>query len=197
MRRLVQRPHRVRLRMPRRLIDGPAALLDRGLALFPIPTGSKEAPAGWHAAATTDPATVASWPASGNLGVACRASWIVGIDLDRKTDVHGHQVDAVDTFRALCAGHRQPWPRTFTVSTAHDGLHLYFRAPDDVVIPSLIARWPGIDVRAPGRRLGGYLAAPGSIVDGRRYAIADTAPIAPLPAWLAHRLARRTGCASG
>lgn len=179
-------------------LTGPqAVLLDRGLALFPIPAGSKEAPAGWHHAATTDPATVASWPASGNLGVACRASWIVGIDLDRKVDVHGTPVDGIDTFRALCASHRQPWPHTFTVSTAHDGMHLYFRAPDDIVIPSLIGRWPGIDVRAPGRRLGGYLVAPGSTVDGQPYEVAVDAPIAPLPTWLAHRLTRRPACASG
>jgi hypothetical protein len=44
---------------------------------------------------------------------------------------------------------------------------------------------PGIDVRGPGRRRGGYLAGPGSIVDGTTYVITRDAAIAPLPAWLA------------
>lgn len=160
-------------------IAAPVELLDRGLALFPIPAGTKQAPPGWHQLVTTDPATVRAWPAVGNVGVACRASGIVGLDLDRKDDV-----DGVDTLRALCAAARRPWPVTLTVTTAHGGLHLYFRVPADAVVPSSIHRWPGIDVRAPGRRLGGYLVGPGSIVDGRPYAITGDLPLAPLPGWI-------------
>ncbi|MFG1892151.1 bifunctional DNA primase/polymerase [Micromonospora sp. NPDC049051] len=83
---------------------------------------------------------------------------------------------------------RWPWPNTLTVATAHDGLHLYFRAPIGIVVPNSISRWPGIDVRAPGHRLGGYLVGPGSVVDGRPYTIARDLPIAPLPPWLTARL---------
>jgi hypothetical protein len=169
------------------------ALLDRGLALFPIPAGTKVAPPGWHELATTDPGVISSWPTGGNVGVACRPSRIVGLDLDRKDDV-----DGVDTLQAVCAAARRLWPDTFTVTTAHGGLHLYFQAPADTIIPSVIARWPGIDIRAPGRRLGGYLVAPGSVVDGQPYTITVDAPIAPLPPWLTTRLAsRRPPCASG
>jgi hypothetical protein len=74
------------------------------------------------------------------------------------------------------------------VATAHNGLHLYFRAPADVVIPSSIGRWPGVDVRAPGHRLGGYLVGPGSLIDGRPYTISRDLPIAPLPPWLTAKL---------
>jgi Bifunctional DNA primase/polymerase, N-terminal len=130
--------------------DPTRALLARGLALFPIPAEAKQAPAGWHQLVTTDPAAVRAWPTDGNVGVACRASQVVGLDLDRKDDG-----DGVDTLRALCAAARRPWPATLTVTTPHGGLHLYFRAPADAVVPSSIGRWPGIDVRAPGRRLGG------------------------------------------
>ncbi|WP_091332313.1 bifunctional DNA primase/polymerase [Micromonospora aurantiaca (nom. illeg.)] len=84
------------------------------------------------------------WPAGINVGVACRASNVVGLDLDRKDGV-----DGVDTLRALCAAARWPWPATLTVATAHNGLHLYFRAPAGVIVPSTIGRWPGVDVRAP------------------------------------------------
>jgi Bifunctional DNA primase/polymerase, N-terminal len=166
--------------------DPTRALLARSLALFPIPAGAKQAPVGWHELVTTDPAAVRAWPAGGNVGVACRASGIVGLDLDRKDDV-----DGTDTLRALCAAARRPWPATLTVTTPHGGLHLYFRAPTDpgdVVVPSSIGRWPGIDVRAPGRRLGGYLVGPGSTVDGRRYVITQDLPIAPLPGWITTHL---------
>lgn len=164
-------------------LTSPAALLARGLAVFPMPAGAKQAPAGWHRLDTTDPAVVSSWPAGGNVGVACRASGIVGLDLDRKDDV-----DGVDTLRALCAAARRPWPATLTVATAHGGLHLYFRAPAGLVVPSRIGRWPGVDVRAPGQRLGGYLVGPGSVVDGRPYTITRDLPIAPLPRWITPHL---------
>ncbi|MEU4778304.1 bifunctional DNA primase/polymerase [Micromonospora sp. NPDC023633] len=160
----------------------PSLALAAGLAVFPLPAGAKRAAPGWPRQVTTDPAVVAGWSDGVNIGVACRASRVVGLDLDRKDDV-----DGVDTLRALCAAARWPWPDTLTVATAHGGLHLYFRAPG-VVVPSSISRWPGIDVRAPGHRLGGYLVGLGSVVDGRPYTIARDLPIAPLPPWLTARL---------
>ncbi len=162
----------------------PGPALAAGLAVFALPPGAKQAEPGWQHQATRDPATVAGWPVDANIGVACRASNVVGLDLDRKDDV-----DGVDTLRALCAHARAPWPNTYTVATAHHGLHMYFRAPAGVIVPSSIGRWPGVDVRAPGERLGGYLVGPGSVVDGRRYTVIHDLPIAPLPAWLAARLA--------
>jgi len=165
-----------------------AGLLERGLAVFALPAGSKRAPAGWEHRVTTDPGDVAAWPPGSNVGIGCRASAIVGLDLDRKSDA-GVQVDGVDTLQALCARARRPWPATFTVSTAGGGLHLYFRAPA-AIVPSAIARWPGIDVRAPGHRIGGYLVAPGSRVEGRPYVIARDLPIAGLPPWLIAHLTR-------
>jgi bifunctional DNA primase/polymerase-like protein len=169
----------------------PRAALAAGLAVFALPPGAKRAPAGWADQVTTDPAVVASWPAGSNVGVACRASGVVGVDLDRKDGV-----DGVATLRALCAAARWPWPDTFTVATAHGGLHLYFRAPADVVIPSSIGRWPGVDVRAPGQRLGGYLVGPGSLVDGQPYAVERDVPIAALPGWLTAKLTRRSSAAA-
>lgn len=167
-----------------------ALALAAGLAVFPLPAGAKRAEPGWHRQATTDPDVVASWPADTNIGVGCRASGVVGLDLDRKDSV-----DGVDTLRALCAAARWPWPDTFTVATAHGGLHLYFAAPAGLVVPSTIGRWPGVDVRAPGVRLGGYLVGPGSTVDGRPYTVTRDLPIAPLPRWLAEKLATSSAVA--
>ena len=161
----------------------PTPALAAGLVVFPLPAGAKRAAPGWPRQVTTDPAVAAGWPDDANIGVACRASNVVGLDLDRKDGV-----DGVDTLRALCAAARWPWPDTLTVATPSGGRHLYFAAPAGVVVPSSIGRWPGIDVRAPGQRLGGYLVGPGSTVDGRPYTIIRDLPIAPLPRWLATRL---------
>ena len=158
-----------------------------GLAVFALPAGSKRAALGWHSRCTADQATLAAgWRPGDNVGVGCRASGIVGVDLDR----HEGGLDGCETFAALCARARAPWPSTLTVRTAHGGLHLYFRAPAGVPVPSAIARWPGIDIRGPGYRLGGYLAGPGSVVDGQPYIIERAAPIRDLPAWLAAILSR-------
>jgi hypothetical protein len=53
---------------------------------------------------------------------------------------------------------------------------------------STISRWPGIYIRAPGYRTSGYLAGPGSVVDGAEYVIDRDVPAAPLPRWLASLL---------
>lgn len=54
--------------------------------------------------------------------------------------------------------------------------------------PSGSALGPGIDVRDPGRRSGGYLIGPGSTVDNSRYVITRDVPILELPGWIATQL---------
>lgn len=159
-------------------------LAHRGFFLFPLPPGEKRTEPGQLARATNDAAEMARWPADANVGVACRPSGIVVLDLDRHDDGR----DGIAMFGQLCGQHRRPWPGTLTVKTPREGLHLYFRAPSGVVVSS-IGRWPGIDVRAPGRRLGGYVVGPGSIVGGREYVIEQDVPLLPLPVWLAALLA--------
>jgi hypothetical protein len=56
-----------------------------------------------------------------------------------------------------------------------------------VTVLSSSGRIPGIDVRGPGRRTGGYLVGAGSLtalVGGHRYRLARDRPILPLPPWL-------------
>jgi len=80
----------------------------------------------------------------------------------------------------------QPWPDTLTVATPYAGLHLYFRVPHGAAAASAISRWLGIDIRAPGYRSGGYLAGPGSVVDGAEYLIDRDVPATPLAGQPAH-----------
>jgi len=158
--------------------SGPAAALARGLAVFPIPPGQRRALPGWQIRASADRSQ--PWPTGSNVGVGCRASGIVVLDLDRKNGV-----DGIATLERLCIEHDGQRPETFTVATANGGLHLYFTAPPGhVVINTIGGIGPGIDVRAPGRTSGGYVVGPGSVVDGRAYVIDTDLPIAPLPGWL-------------
>jgi hypothetical protein len=160
----------------------------RGLAVFPLPPGGRRPDRpGWQDRCLTDPEEVRRvWVPGDNVGVGCRASRVLALDLDRD------RVDGVETFRALCATHGQPWPLTLTTRTAHHGLHLFFRAQSGSVYApaSRGVLGPGIDIRGPGRRTGGYLIGPGSVVDGRRYRITRDVPIAALPGWLYDRLSR-------
>jgi hypothetical protein len=162
-------------------------LVRRGLAVFPLPpSGRRPAGSGWHARCLTDSSRIRDeWREGDNIGVGCRASRLVGLDLD--VDGDG---------QAVLAGHAarlgEDWPDTLTVRTPSGGLHLYFRAPDGCTIASLsggrTALGPGIDVRGPGRRSGGYLIGPGSTVNNRRYVITRDVPILELPGWIATRL---------
>jgi hypothetical protein len=173
-------------------------LAQRGLAVFPIEPWIRRPQIGWQKTATTDPALIErrfAWfarftnQASGvNIGVACRASNIVVLDLDRHTE----GPDGVAGWEALCADHQQTPPTTFTAVTPNGGLHVYFQAPADATITSSSGLRPGlppgIDVRAPGRRSGGYVMGPGSQVKAGRYKIAHDAPLLALPPWLANLL---------
>jgi bifunctional DNA primase/polymerase-like protein len=100
----------------------------------------------------------------------------------------------VARFGALCAELGAGWPDTLTVATPA-GLHLYFRVPVGVTVGSTSggrsALGAGIDTRGPGRRTGGYLVGPGSVVNGARYTVVRDSTIAELPVWLVVLLGER------
>lgn len=172
--------------------DAVAALTARGLAVFPLPPGTRRPAGAWRARRLTDPGCVRRlWGAGENIGVGCRASHLVGLDLDV-----GPRGDGRAVLAALADRLGQPWPDTFTVLTPSGGRHLYFRVPPACVLPSLsggrTALGPGIDTRGPGQRYGGYLVGPGSRVPAGRYEIDRDLPLAPLPDWIGKRIAHPT-----
>jgi hypothetical protein len=174
----------------------PVPLVERGLAVFPLPRGAKAAPAGWQHTVTNDLERIrATWPYGANIGIGCRASGIVGIDLDRHTTGGNARADGVAGFAQLCARWKQKRPVTLEIRTAHDGRHLLFRVPARVIVPSVSGGTsrlgPGIDIRGPGRTIGSYLVGAGSVVDNRRYTIEVDEPISVLPAWLSALIGRR------
>jgi len=168
----------------------PAIALAAGLAVFGLPPGEKRPAPGWHARCTTDPAEVArTWRPGDNIGIGCRASGILGIDLDR----HPGKPDGLAVFAAVCDRHGQPWPDTYTVRTPRGGLHLYLRVPPGRIIGSTSGgRSPlgaSIDTRGPGRHTGGHLVGPGSHIGGVPYVVERDVPIAVVPDWIADLLA--------
>lgn len=167
-------------------VDAALAAAARGLALFPLPAGGRRPEPGWHQRCTTDPGRVRRMWAAGNVGVGCRASDVVGLDLDRHAGV-----DGAASFAAACAAHGAAWPDTLTIRTPHGGLHLYFRAgrrPIGSRSGGRTGLGPGVDTRGPGRRAGGYLVGPGSTVGGVAYVVERDLAVAELPMWLADLL---------
>jgi hypothetical protein len=188
----------------------PAAALDfarRGWPVFPLfepaPDGSCSCPRrqrcgsrGKHPRtrhgvrdASRDPAQIrrwwGRWPRAG-IGVATGApSGLVVIDVDPRSDGDG-------SLEALEREHGR-LPATPRSLTGGGGVHLFFARPEGVPVVRGVPIAPGVDVKADG----GYVVAPPSAhASGRRYAweigaaLDDLTP-APLPSWIATRLARR------
>ena len=131
-----------------------AGLVRRGLAVFPLPPGSKEAAPGWHRQCTADPAAAAGWPTGSNTGVGCRASSIVGLDLDR----HAGKPNGVASFACLCGEHGAGWPSTFTVATPSGGLQrlstpCHFQSISPWYLPKIGRILPPWCISGPPRRL--------------------------------------------
>ncbi|MGW4788596.1 bifunctional DNA primase/polymerase [Streptomyces sp. NPDC004230] len=172
--------------------DAAVHAVRRGLAVFPIAAGARVPGPGWQRLATLDEDALPELLADDrNVGIGCRASNVVALDLDMH-HADGPTLNGIETLRTqLDVRGLDDWPDTFTVMTPHQGLHLYFRVSAACTIGSSSGGstlGPGIDVRGPGRRSGGYLVGPGSIVGGQPYTIVRDAPVAPLPDWIADRL---------
>jgi hypothetical protein len=148
---------------------------------------------GWEHRATTDPDRIRTAWARGpfNIGLATGPAGLLVIDLDAakpgqtpptEWSLPGVR-DGQDVLAVLAEQSGQPTPGdTCTVATPSGGLHLYYQAPVEGERLRNTAGTLGwkIDTRAHG----GYVVAPGSIVNGRMYAYLSRQNPAPLPAWL-------------
>lgn len=155
---------------------------------------------GWEPRATTDPERIrAAWArAPYNVGLATGPSGLCVIDLDTvKPSETVPEHLAADGIRsgedmlallALEAGEELPGD-TLTVGTVSGGLHLYYTAPAGVELRKTEGeRGRGLGWKIDTRAWGGYMVAPGSIIDGRPYRYLHDGPVAPLPGWLTERL---------
>ncbi|MEV5937954.1 bifunctional DNA primase/polymerase [Streptomyces sp. NPDC051994] len=190
---------------PARLLTAALAAAERGWHVFPLLPGTKRpalhgqstcsrigvCAAGhqkWEQRATTDPDRIqAAWThAPFNISIATGPSGLLVVDLDRPK--HKGNADAPDgatTFTALCERAGQPVPHTYTVRTPSTGQHLYFQAPPGARFTNTAGTLaPLVDTRA----WGGYVVAPGSVVNGGVYEVINPAPVAALPDWLRREL---------
>jgi hypothetical protein len=173
----------------------------RGWPVFPLVPGGK-APAikNWERRATTDPDRIRRCWAAGpyNIGLATGPAGLVVVDLDMARDDEQPPnpwnlpgiTSGLDVLTVVAERAGQPLPLdTHTVTTPSGGLHLYFAAPSDVELRNTAGdRGRGLGWHVDTRAHGGCVAAPGSVVDGRRYTVTEALPVAPLPGWLAERL---------
>ena len=70
-------------------------------------------------------------------------------------------------------------PRTRTNGTANGGQHIIFFV-EAAVRQGVNVLGPGLDIRSRG----GYIVAPGSIIDGKAYTVLNNAPITSAPQWI-------------
>lgn len=130
--------------------------------------------------ASTDPDVIAEWrrqyPHANWAQATGAESDLFVVDLDRKSGK-----DGIANFRSLAEQHGGI-PRTRTVRTGSNGLHLYFKRPAGERIGNSASKIaPGVDTRCDG----GYVVMPPSgHVSGGRYELVLDAPIADLPEWV-------------
>ena len=152
--------------------------------VFPLTAGGKEPLKGSHGFldATLDVNRIEAWWAAtpqANIGIATgRRSGVLVIDVDpRKCE------------KWLESLHELALPQTFTVRTWSGGWHLYFALSTDSKITIGANLLPGVDWRGNG----GYVVAPGSVVNGALYTIAKNLPITAAPAHLLQRIETQRG----
>jgi P4 family phage/plasmid primase-like protien len=106
------------------------------------------------------------------LGLATgQKSGIVAIDVDVKN------VNGLISLSKL-EGELGVLPQTFTVKTITGGLHICFKAPQDIEIPCSANQNTGIDFRGDG----GYIVyAESKNSEGQAYEVIDKSPMAELP----------------
>jgi len=164
-----------------------------GYPVFPlVPGGKQPAIRNWEQRATTDPGRVRRCWTHGpayNIGLATGPAGLVVVDLDvakpAKPDPDGFR-HGLEVLAVLADEHDQPLPvDTRTVTTPSGGVHLYFRAPAGVEYRNIAGK---LDKLIDTRAHGGYVVAPGSVIGGRPYEIAENAPVAMLPDWLTQLL---------
>ena len=142
--------------------------------------------ADWPRAATTDEATIRRWFATGNanLGIATGPdSGVFVLDIDPIHDGPS-SLDALnDEYGAL--------PETVTTITGSGGLHIYWRWPDGINVPSNAGQIaPGVDLRGTS---GFIILPPSQHASGQSYGWApglspDEVDVADAPEWLLERI---------
>lgn len=143
--------------------------------------------------ATSDPETIRRmWTLDGvvqhyNIGRATGRG-VIALDVDISKDKKGVTKAGKASFEALVEKGLDA--ETYIVRSARGGLHLLYAEPESNAYRNsnrrLKKEFPGLDVKTDG----GYLVAPGSVIDGKTYEVVKDLPVAPLPDALRRYLVR-------
>lgn len=168
-------------------IDAILALHRKGFSVFPVEAnGKRPAVMAWQNWPDTEDAIRSHWSRHPDDNVGIRTAGLLVLDIDRR---HG----GVESFKALCASSESDLPNTILVETQGGGFHIYYRPPAGARVANSAGKLgTGLDVRGAG----GYVVAPPSTIDGRKYAWGkDRSPqniaIAEAPTWLLERCQAR------
>ncbi|AMJ63237.1 hypothetical protein AXW83_25660 [Bosea sp. PAMC 26642] len=159
------------------------ALAKQGRRVFPLlPNGKTPAVEGGLTRATSDPERVHRFwseafsgdPLDYNIGIATGEGLLV-VDVDNKNGKNGSlSLEALEL-------RNDDLPLSLTVRTPTGGEHIYLTTPEGVYVRnSASTLGEGLDIRGDG----GYVVAPGSVIDGKAYAVAIDAEDASAPDWL-------------
>ncbi len=151
-----------------RKLDSALLWASRGFKIFPLLTNSKfPAITHWQEQATTDKRAIHAWWGDSDLNIGVLTTDHVVLDVDCKNGQFGYE--SLEGLGISCS--------TLTVKTPTGGLHLYYDGESCKNRVGFLGPTSGLDIRSKG----GFVVAPGSIIDGVPYEILVDAPIELAP----------------
>ena len=159
---------------PPTIMQQAIGMVGQGMAIFPLyPNGKRPLTRNGFKDASASPEQVEQWwgdaPVA-NIGLPTGVvNGLVVVDVDVKDGKDGEA-----SLKVLQQDHGAFLTRT--IQTPTGGYHFYFSC-DDPEIGNRTAMREGIDIRGNG----GYVVAPGSVIDGSAYRVVVDEAVAPLP----------------
>jgi hypothetical protein len=159
---------RVKIEEQNEKLNNALHLAAEGFKVFPlIPDQKTPMKKGWQKLATNDPEEVEKLFRWGDMNIGLKTGdGLLVIDLDVKGGNDG--IKTLEDWEIL----NGRLPPTRTSRTASGGLHLLYRVAKEIKNKSGV--YPGVDIRGDG----GYIVAPGSLINGKAYEWVVTLDIA-------------------
>lgn len=166
------------------LLERAVLLANRGYYIFPLSPNSKFpiADLKWRDESTVRISTIEKWwkeKPNYNIGIDTGKSGIYVIDVDIKKGKEGAKsFDALDLM--------YDFPNTIVSITPTGGRHHIYKSPMQPLGNTVETLGKGLDTRG----WGGYIVAPGSIIDGKEYYFTPDSPMTPadFPEWIGEKL---------
>lgn len=168
--------------------DAAIKLAVQGFKVFPLLENTKDQPLvkDWENVASDDLDAITSWWTSSpnaNIAIATGRSKLLVLDFDSAKDPN--ETSGIENFRQA---YKRKLTDTYTVATASGGWHLYYMVGTATLRNTASRLAKKVDTRAQG----GYVVAPGSIINGNAYTTRSTMLPQPAPPWVVQELLKET-----